>query len=326
MTKERRIAAIFLFVFFSQNAFSDDLFKFINLNDLVGARKHIIRFPKSVNETDMYGMKPMHIVAREGSPEMCLLLRNYAAQVDDEARRLLEYNSEHSGDILDCFEGKTQYQDATGKESEKTPDIEDLIENINRDVRNERYFADSLMCGKSGRDQTSISQKNSDVQINLHLDWKKKCSRETGDLVPCRCLDMSILYGDKMEFEGEISEIDINKRNYYRETPLIVATRNGNFTSVKSLLEYGANPNFQTPSGKTAAHFAAEHGDDGLILLLWLNNALLNTSDDYGKPPQIYAPNSEHSRTKQLIKVLLDPILSKQANWRKVLDGLTNRK
>lgn len=307
MFKASHLGFLLLFLFLDSEVSANNLRAFIESNSIDEAKVHLQRFPESANEDDMFGMKPMHLVARGGTPEMCLLLMHHGAVVDSKTHEFLEYNDEYSHDILDCLSGKTKYEYTKEKAREKTPNIENLIKNLNSGVRGERYSADSLICGNP-------------------LDWKKVCSHETTDAFPCRCLDMSILYGNNQEFEREVSRASINQRNFLRETSLIVAIRNGNFTSAKSLLQHGADPNFKTPSGKTAAHFAAEHGDDKSILLLWLNNAFLNISDDYGNFPQIYARNSEHSWTEQLIKVLRDPIFSKLANWTKVLDGLTTRK
>ncbi|EAY21792.1 hypothetical protein TVAG_238180 [Trichomonas vaginalis G3] len=83
--------------------------------------------------------------------------------------------------------------------------------------------------------------------------------------------------------------IVIDSEDYAGDTPFVVAAKNEKYDYMKSLLEKGANINYQNHAKETALHYAASNGMLKLTEFLLNNNANYNLCDEFMKSPFIVA-------------------------------------
>ncbi len=107
--------------------------------------------------------------------------------------------------------------------------------------------------------------------------------------------------GDSDRVKGMIdSGIDLNGQ-IEDKTALMVASVKSDLTTLKILIEKGANLNVQSITAKTTAlHFALNSSQSGTIKLLVEKGADLNIADADGNPPLIYAVNKNLSEIVSL--------------------------
>nr|XP_027206199.1 protein fem-1 homolog B-like [Dermatophagoides pteronyssinus] len=112
---------------------------------------------------------------------------------------------------------------------------------------------------KSGADPNTISSTGS-TPIRLCCGISENLSQDE------RIILLELLLNHKA---------DINKPNILRNTPLMLASYNGQEKIVKFLLDNGANPNQAAYCGGTPLHFAVEIGNISIIKMLLEHGATL---------------------------------------------------
>ncbi|MFW4370795.1 MAG: ankyrin repeat domain-containing protein [Spiroplasma sp. hy2] len=98
-------------------------------------------------------------------------------------------------------------------------------------------------------------------------------------------------------------KIDVNKKDDCGDSALIVAARNGKINVVKKLLKHSdIDVNLSNERGLTALHYACENGHLIIVKLLLSNNANLNYQDDEGNDPLDLAEENNHKEIVNLLK------------------------
>jgi serine/threonine-protein phosphatase 6 regulatory ankyrin repeat subunit B len=69
------------------------------------------------------------------------------------------------------------------------------------------------------------------------------------------------------------------------QTPLMLATENGDVNMVRLLLQHGASPNDVNNFDQTAVHYACFEGQPAILQLLLQNGGNVNVQDDMGQTP-----------------------------------------
>lgn len=110
--------------------------------------------------------------------------------------------------------------------------------------------------------------------------------------------------GDVKNLEKLIEKgVNLEARDSYKQTPLILAVRHGHETFVAALLKANVEVNAQDTYGQTALHHAAEWGFSKIISLLIAKGANLESRNDNGNTPLIFAVWKGH---EDAIEVLLE--------------------
>lgn len=100
-----------------------------------------------------------------------------------------------------------------------------------------------------------------------------------------------------------LNTLDVNHSNHKNETPLMIASRIGDVTSIQLLLDHNADVRRCNDLRQTALMLASSKGDLESVLLLLEANASLNALDAMGESALFYAVRG---RNKQIILKLLD--------------------
>ena len=66
---------------------------------------------------------------------------------------------------------------------------------------------------------------------------------------------------------------------------------------VKTLLDFGANPNIRAPDGRTALHFAAAYGTRQVVTFLLGHEADIDAVDNFGCTAAVLAEQNENRPT-----------------------------
>ncbi|MCX7424126.1 MAG: ankyrin repeat domain-containing protein [Planctomycetia bacterium] len=77
---------------------------------------------------------------------------------------------------------------------------------------------------------------------------------------------------------------------------LLDAAKNGQVSTVQSLLDQGVSPKAKDESGRTPLHLSAANGHQATAEALWRSGADINALDDSGKTPLDLAETGGHSR------------------------------
>jgi ankyrin repeat protein len=90
--------------------------------------------------------------------------------------------------------------------------------------------------------------------------------------------------GDKKENLGKPlpQSIDLNARDEYGRTQLLIALGSGLFDTARMLIELGAGVNECAPGGYCPLAYAAESGHTEIVALLIAKGAEVNTRDEFG--------------------------------------------
>jgi ankyrin repeat protein len=71
--------------------------------------------------------------------------------------------------------------------------------------------------------------------------------------------------------------------NFFGNTPLIAASRDGRANVVETLIAHKADVNKANYNGYTPLHLSAENGNEDIVLLLLKNGADINIKNEFGK-------------------------------------------
>ncbi|MEE9345092.1 MAG: ankyrin repeat domain-containing protein [Methylococcales bacterium] len=113
--------------------------------------------------------------------------------------------------------------------------------------------------------------------------------------------------------------VDINTRNHFKQTPLMIAAILGNMNIVTILLENGADFDSIDTNGLTALMLAARNGQLSVAELLLNNGADVNVQDKRGLTALMHAVSFGHEKTVEII-LKYKPTLEVQDN--KSEDGM----
>ena len=105
-------------------------------------------------------------------------------------------------------------------------------------------------------------------------------------------------YTGKNEALSLLLEIDceqINERDDYHYTALILAAIRGHSTSIEVLIQHGADVNIKNSNGNTALIQAADNGRLTSVDILLQHCADANIQNDSGYTALVYAANANHS-------------------------------
>lgn len=101
-----------------------------------------------------------------------------------------------------------------------------------------------------------------------------------------------------------LSPEEINCPDSGGQTPLFWAVTRGNAAAVKTLLDYGANPNFVNKLGEIPLHWATEAGNCACLTLLLEGGARPSVQSVFGSTPVHYAAwkDSTVSQVRELLR------------------------
>ncbi|KAK6811569.1 hypothetical protein RU639_012669 [Aspergillus parasiticus] len=138
--------------------------------------------------------------------------------------------------------------------------------------------------------------------LNAHLyRHNARWFNSTARLWSAECGQMQVI--QKSIREGG----NIQTRNTFCETPLLLACRGGHKGVVKLLLEH-VDPDATNDDGRTSLSIAAEHGHESVVQLLICHHADLQIKNDDGRSPVLWAACSGHDTiVKLFLEQGLDP-------------------
>lgn len=93
------------------------------------------------------------------------------------------------------------------------------------------------------------------------------------------------------------SGADVNVKNSYGATPLMLASQEGHSESVKLLLAAKADVNARMPDGYTSLMFACQHGRGEIVTLLLEAKASINAKRSDGATPLLIASQTGYIAT-----------------------------
>jgi hypothetical protein len=99
------------------------------------------------------------------------------------------------------------------------------------------------------------------------------------------------------------ADVDVNLRDRYGETTLMIATQYGHTDAVNALLEKGADVNLQNNTGSTALMIATQYGHTDAVNALIEKGADVNLQNKDGSTALIWAAQGAHT---EIVKALLN--------------------
>ncbi|VDO37009.1 unnamed protein product, partial [Onchocerca flexuosa] len=172
--------------------------------------------------------------------------------------------------------------------------------------------------GQSAFMWAAMNGKN--ISIRTMVDANPVVSREDSDYQGCTALHLAAA-GDHVEVIDTLLlfKWNVEKRNKFGETPLIVAARKGSTKAVRRFLRAGVDYSTQDRLNNTAFHVATDSDSKEVLrqLVRYMNNSsLLNMRNDMGQTPLHYA--TEHNAV-QCVRYLLrcgaDPLIRDNRGW-----------
>ena len=106
----------------------------------------------------------------------------------------------------------------------------------------------------------------------------------------------------------------IDARNKFGQTPLMIACQKKNHVAVFRLLKHGANPDAKDNFGWGPMHYAVHAGEPVIIGLLIQHGAKLNIMDEKGMTPLLMGVKSQNTMA---VRMLLEAdALVNRRRWR----------
>ncbi|XP_065334475.1 uncharacterized protein LOC135935839 [Cloeon dipterum] len=133
-------------------------------------------------------------------------------------------------------------------------------------IRNERMLR---FLNEKNRDLVKQRTKYGDTTLHLAIKRKSKVTEEDEQI--------------SVWIIGQVDDTVLNAKNYYRQTPLLLACEEEWWKVAELLLTRNVEVNVSDRSGKTVIHYAAEKGNLSLVKLLLEKGADLTLRDNKGK-------------------------------------------
>lgn len=130
-----------------------------------------------------------------------------------------------------------------------------------------------------------------------NLVWKAYELQKFSNVDNKNELLMELAHDGELEQLKELlkdDEIDVDYIAKNSWSPLLIATANGHYGTVKLLLEKAAEPNISNALGASPLHFATKYGKISLCRLLIKYNADINQKDMEGNTPLIKAVEKDY--------------------------------
>jgi len=126
--------------------------------------------------------------------------------------------------------------------------------------------------------------------------------------IPYIGINTALIYASR---EGQIEMVkmlleeegaDVNARNRYDNTPLMIAIRNGHTEIARMLIDRGADVNIKSNDGKTALLWASLRGQTEIVRLLIQNGADVSVKkDNDGNTALLWASRNSHIEIAELL-------------------------
>ena len=117
---------------------------------------------------------------------------------------------------------------------------------------------------------------------------------------------LKAVIGDKSKINDLVKVVDRETSAPVLITPLMMAVLNYDVSSVRLLLQNGADigavdKELESGGGRTALHYAARFGNEPIVAELVASHASVDAIDNYGATPLYYACNFGHIGTVRFI-------------------------
>ncbi len=149
--------------------------------------------------------------------------------------------------------------------------------------------------------------KNVNDNINITKGLDKTASKtESKNIIKGESIESSLVLAVWNNKIAEINEllqlgVNVNTRNHFGQTPLMIAAILGNLNAVKLLLENGAALNYIDNNGLTALMLSARNGQLSVAELLLGKGADVNVQDKRGLTALMHAASFGHETTVETI-------------------------
>jgi len=142
------------------------------------------------------------------------------------------------------------------------------------------------------------------LSLNILLSYIKICFIFFSIFISSPLLIASIKgYTDIVQLLLLNHQCNINIKNQFDSTSILLATMNGHYDIVKILIEHKANINILDKDHHNTINYAIEKEDIEILALLIRANANVNNIDKYGNTPLFWATTKGNLT---MIKMLLD--------------------
>ena len=120
-------------------------------------------------------------------------------------------------------------------------------------------------------------------------------------------LNIAVHKGDLYKVKEFVeSGCNVNKKDIYGNSPIIIASYNNHFEILKYLTEYGANLNVKDKYGNTALILSSLKGNYEIVRYLVEQGAIIDEPGRFGKTALMYASAYKgNNSTLELVKYLV---------------------
>ena len=145
--------------------------------------------------------------------------------------------------------------------------------------------------GKRGKQDVSMKSKDLINQANGNKYVDANAANDTGTCIYAQTNNINALNAE-LEKAHYASNV-VNRKCSNGESLLLIATKNDNFITFRTLLEHGANPNLENSAGVTPLHILARvdgrNSDDMFNMLIRHPDINVNNQDLCGYTPLMRA-------------------------------------
>ena len=114
------------------------------------------------------------------------------------------------------------------------------------------------------------------------------------------------------------ANIEAREERGEKNTPLLIAAKNGNAEIVKVLLEKKANIEARNDAGDTPLFVAAKEGHEEIVKMLLNAEANLDVTDVSGETPLSIATKNGHVKVVEILREKIEATVKKFNAWLKV--------